>query len=211
VSNATPPGWYPDPWNHSAQRFWDGSQWTDHVAAAGGPSDRPKLPENAPIYGPWIWILALIPLLSGLSILFVHFDASAYGEYMRQLQNYDGTGPMPTMMMNPLTMFGPGYLLSLALSPLYYAATVALAYFDWRRLQRIGVERPFHWAWAFLASLVYIIGRSVIVRRVAAPRGRAPMWLGIAVYAAVVISSIIWSIVLVAQIMSQITNNLPTS
>lgn len=27
-----PAGWYPDPWRQSAQRWWDGSQWTQHVA-----------------------------------------------------------------------------------------------------------------------------------------------------------------------------------
>ena len=29
----TPAGWYPDPTNASAQRYWDGSAWTDHTAA----------------------------------------------------------------------------------------------------------------------------------------------------------------------------------
>ena len=27
-------GWYRDPWNAAAMRFWDGSQWTGHVAGA---------------------------------------------------------------------------------------------------------------------------------------------------------------------------------
>lgn len=27
-------GWYPDPWNAAPQRYWDGAQWTGHVAGA---------------------------------------------------------------------------------------------------------------------------------------------------------------------------------
>jgi len=31
---STPAGWYPDPANAAHQRYWDGAQWTEHVAAA---------------------------------------------------------------------------------------------------------------------------------------------------------------------------------
>ena len=30
------PGWYPDPSGHFAQRYHDGTRWTEHVADAGG-------------------------------------------------------------------------------------------------------------------------------------------------------------------------------
>jgi type II secretory pathway pseudopilin PulG len=29
--------WYPDPQNPAALRYWDGTQWTSHVASAAGP------------------------------------------------------------------------------------------------------------------------------------------------------------------------------
>jgi hypothetical protein len=32
---ATPPGWHRDPANAAQLRYWDGSRWTDHVAASG--------------------------------------------------------------------------------------------------------------------------------------------------------------------------------
>jgi uncharacterized membrane protein YhaH (DUF805 family) len=37
VLAATPaPGWYPDPANAAALRYWDGAQWTAHQAAGAG-------------------------------------------------------------------------------------------------------------------------------------------------------------------------------
>ncbi len=27
-----PPGWFPDPHGHAAQRYWDGTRWTEHVS-----------------------------------------------------------------------------------------------------------------------------------------------------------------------------------
>ena len=62
------------------------------------------------------------------------------------------------------------------------------AFFDHRALSRAGVVRPFHWAFAFFAfltpfaSLVYVIGRSVVVHR-RSGRGRLPMWIAIAILA----------------------------
>jgi Protein of unknown function (DUF2510) len=29
------PGWYPDPWDPQAQRYWDGRNWTAFGAATG--------------------------------------------------------------------------------------------------------------------------------------------------------------------------------
>src|SRR5215216_4957698 len=34
--NQTPAGWYPDTQNPQLQRYWDGSQWTQHTAPAAG-------------------------------------------------------------------------------------------------------------------------------------------------------------------------------
>jgi hypothetical protein len=32
-----PAGWYPDADNPALQRYWDGTQWTEHTAPAGHP------------------------------------------------------------------------------------------------------------------------------------------------------------------------------
>lgn len=64
--------------------------------------------------------------------------------------------------------------------PVIDGLSVLLAYLDWRRLRRQGVVRPFHWAWGFLIGF-YIIGRSVVVRKVAPGRGLEPLWAHLAV------------------------------
>lgn len=51
----TPAGWLPDPSGDHELRYWDGAQWTDHVAKDGArtrdpfvKADPPPLPEQAP-------------------------------------------------------------------------------------------------------------------------------------------------------------------
>lgn len=218
MSNVTPPpGWYPDPWKQAAQRFWDGSQWTHRIAGGASPyaGERPRVADDAPIYGPFIWIIALLPLLSAVLIWFIHIDLSAFGGAMKSLDESQYTGgPAPAPpVVNPFSMFGPGYVVMVVVSWLVYAATIVLAYFDQRHLMRIGVVRPFHWGWAFVGG-VYPIGRSVIVHKVAKPRGLAPMWVTIGVFAVTIVSTMIWAIVFVSRFVeqvSEIAGTFPTS
>ena len=46
-----PAGWYADPSNPAQQRYWDGSQWTGHIAAAASPAPplAPPAPPLAPV------------------------------------------------------------------------------------------------------------------------------------------------------------------
>jgi uncharacterized protein YxjI len=45
----TPPGWFPDPLGRHEQRYWDGQQWTEHVASHGRQSvDPPGAPQQLP-------------------------------------------------------------------------------------------------------------------------------------------------------------------
>ncbi|MFC4245273.1 DUF2510 domain-containing protein [Gryllotalpicola reticulitermitis] len=205
-----PPGWYPDPWQQAAQRFWDGNEWTHRVSGGGPRAERPRLAEGAPIYGPFVWIIALLPLLSGILVWFVHIDLAPLTAYVREVQSAQALGlPAPQPHFNTYTLFGPGYTVTSLLGLLSYVAAIVLAYFDQRRLERVGVVRPFQWAWAFLTPIVYVIGRSVIVRRVAAPRGLTPLWVMIGSYVVALISSMVWVIQFVAQLSSQLSQLTP--
>jgi hypothetical protein len=81
----------------------------------------------------------------------------------------------------------PGLIISQVLSWAVYGLSVLFAYFDWKTLRDRGIPRPFHWAWSFLASSVYGIGRGVVTHRRGAG-GKVVMWIAIAVLAVVAIS-----------------------
>jgi hypothetical protein len=177
-SSSPPPGWYPDPAGTPRRRYWDGRAWTEFFAdgaagAAGGAVQQPRLPEGTKVDTVFIWVLVLLPLLSLIAFLFWDLD----GYLRRQIEDPRGAA---------VAQFAdPGYLLFQAVGWLAYAATVVLAVLDWRALKRLGVVRPFHWAWAFL-PIVYVIGRAVVLRnRVHA--GLAPLWTYIAVYVVVIV------------------------
>jgi len=197
---AVPPGWYDDGTGSGQQRWWSGVEWTEHVAT---PTVivRPLLPADRPVYSVWIWLIVLLPLLS-------------LGSFFLWQPNFDYLSD-PASIATPgyesrylSSMFTPGYFVILGLSFVSYGLTALFAWRDsiWLRAQ--GVVRPFSWPWVFIPSyggLVYVIGRSVIVRRVAAPRGLAPIWVLIAVVVLGFVVAIVW----MAMIMSNMVSNLP--
>ncbi|OJV78930.1 MAG: hypothetical protein BGO37_00810 [Cellulomonas sp. 73-92] len=207
MSSATPPGWYPDPWGRAARRYWDGTQWTPQLSGEGG-AGRPRLPGSARIYGDSIWLLALLPILSTATIWLMHVDVSSLTAYIRANEQLQASGGTPTTFYNPYSMFGPGYTVAVLLGLLLQATLIVLAYRDRQYLGRLGVQRPFHWAWAFLGAIVYVVGRSVVVHKVAAPRGYAPMWAAIATYAVALVSGGIWAAVLIVSLTQQFSTQL---
>jgi hypothetical protein len=86
---------------------------------------------------------------------------------------------------------GLAQIASLAL----WVGTVVLAWLDHRTLRGRGLERPFAWAWALLGPLVYLIGRSVVVRR-RVGGSAAPLWLYLGL---TVLGSIVATIVVVSS------------
>ncbi len=177
------PGWYPDPSGGSLQRWWDGNGWTaqTYSPGAGVPSTGPrKVEPGTPVYTPWIWAIVLMPLLSVISLFF--FDFTAY--FRESFAASVAISADPSAPVDPFAgsqgLISPGYLAINALSFAIYLASGLFAFLDRRALLRRGFDRPFHWAWTFLSSLAYIIGRSVIVKR-RAGSGLAPIWVMIAV------------------------------
>ena len=201
------PGWYPDPQRAAALRWWDGVRWTEHVSPAPGvptrspyaPAPRRQLMPGTPVYTVWIWLVAVLPLISSLLLLLLH----------PQPMFRVTPASSDLAITNPFALLGGTmYFVVVGIGWLLTAAGIVFSWLDYRELTRRGVERPFHWAWSFL-GIVYTIGRSVVVRGVAAGRGLAPLWVAVAVYIASFAIAVTWSILLVAQILGTVADNVP--
>ncbi len=63
----TPTGWFPDPWNDSAVRYWDGRGWTGHVAL---PTNEKQPHPTLPIRAAWGAVITLlVSLIAGRYLL----------------------------------------------------------------------------------------------------------------------------------------------
>jgi hypothetical protein len=136
----------------------------------------------------------LLPLLSLIveAIWIPSFTSSLRSQIDQIATNPRSYSPGAFSFVTPL------YALTLLSGFVVYGGGVLMAFFDYRELARRGVERPFHWAWTFLYALIYVIGRTVIVRKVAQKRGMTPLW----VYIGVFVLSIVLGIVFGVQILS---------
>ncbi|MFF1635278.1 DUF2510 domain-containing protein [Leifsonia sp. NPDC058248] len=186
VAPPVPPAPQPTPTALPAQPYVDTTVYTQATAAP----ERPKLAADARIYNPWIWLIVVLPFLS---ILILPFWNPLSG--LSIVQTPDGQF---RAFAEPGFFASPFYFVLIAVSFLANVLVVVFAYLDHRDLLRKGVERPFHWAWSFFTFLssgflVYVIGRSVIVRKVAPGKGLAPIWLAIALYALSIVIGIIWA------------------
>jgi hypothetical protein len=148
----------------------------------------------------WIWLVVLLPLLSYTAILFYRpdFDYLSSSDYLND--------PLAFESHYLQSVFSPAYVVVLLTGLLVYGLMVLFAWRDVVWLRKQGVVRPFHWAWAFLHSWIYIIGRSVIVYRVARPRGRAPIWVLIAVAVVGFTVSIVWTVMIMGGMYSHLTD-----
>lgn len=208
MSNVTPSsvpaGWYPDPAGTPRQRWWDGGAWTEHYNEAPVAAQQPgaaqqayagaqqpysytataeslKAPAGIPVYNIWIWLILGLPMLATI----LNYATTDWTRL--------ATSPGPTN----------GTLVIGALGWVIYGLGVFFAYRDYKTLLGLGVPRPFHWAWGFL-SMVYVIGRSVVVRR-RTGHGILPMWIAIAYMALTFVVSIILFISIFSTAMTQIT------
>ena len=171
------PGWYPD--GTGAQRWWDGRAWTAYVAAPavgqGNPrgaataqlGDRPRIDERAPVDSVWTWALAVLPILVSAAMM-LHPG-------FRMLLTLS-SGNLPQSQLGGLFDVLWFVLLQAAIGLLSLAGQAFLASRDHAHLRELGVVRPFPWAAALLGSLVYLIGRHVVLRKVT-PTAGLPMWV----------------------------------
>lgn len=212
------PGWYPDPAGTGRLRWWDGAVWTDQFSApyaaayAPGPyapgqqgpgphapapytPERPRISSETPVYNPMIWIITLLPLLPVVLLLLWNPEFRLINIGSRNRSTVD-----------PASIFTPTYFLLVFSGFATYAVSVLLAYLDSERLKRDGVVRPFHWAWSFLSGAVYVVGRSVIVRKVAPDRGLVPVWVLIGV----IVLSIVVSTIKMSATMASMISSIPS-
>jgi len=185
----TPAGWYPDPAGTPRSRWWDGTQWTesyhDPLAAAQVGGLALKAPEGVAVYNPFVLAQLGLLVVSFLSI-FLAFNPATIDSALY---------PSSATGINPLEV------ISNLLGFVTYAAWVVLAYFDHRTLKAAGVPQPFHWAWAFLSALVYLIGRGVVMRR-RTGKGMATMWIAIGYCVAVFIVIIVLFVIIFSALSS---------
>ncbi len=206
-------GWYPDPDGSARSRWWNGVAWTDDysdyqapeatTSPAGPVGAMPQVspysstssatlsaPAGTPWNTVWIWLVVFVPYVSIVSLFLVDW---------RGMLDFSAMTNESAMMM---TMFSPGYFVAIILGWITYGLSVWFCYLDWRELERRSVPRPFHWAFGFLSSAVYPIGRSVVVKR-RTGHGVSPMWVSIALMVLSFILSIAFSVYLVTVIFDQ--------
>lgn len=165
----TAPGWFPDPAGSARLRWWDGAAWSGYFAdmPVEGVRSRPLLEPKTPLFTPFLGAILWLPV----ALIVIDLVLKSIHAYE---VNVDGTP-----VADPELVFTLGDVVSLVATVPLYAASVVMAYLDWRRLGRLGVVRPFHWAWGFLIT-VYVIGRTVIARKVVPLTSVAPIWIFVA-------------------------------
>ncbi|MBM7412777.1 hypothetical protein JOE38_002600 [Clavibacter michiganensis] len=136
-----------------------------YAPAASAPTPPPQVPASTSPYTWAIWVLAALPVVSIVLALNVDYSSAL---------EVNPRGPRPDALV--------ASALSSLVQFLVWGGSVALAFVDWRDLTRRGIARPFHWAWAFVPVVggVYLIGRSIIVRRRiqgAPANALSPIWL----------------------------------
>lgn len=129
------------------------------------PTPPPKVPASTQPFTWAIWVLAALPVV-----------------YVLLALNMDYRGALEMSPRGPRTDALVASALSSLVQFLVWGGSVALAFVDWRDLTRRGIAKPFHWAWAFIPVVggVYLIGRSIIVRRRiegAPANALSPIWL----------------------------------
>jgi hypothetical protein len=227
TDNTTPvAGWYPDPAGQGRIQWWDGSQWTDNFAEPAAPAQQQSAPaygasqphaaqpqaaqpysaadpynvmaqkvvapEGTPPYNPFIWGLAALPVVSLIVSIVTWFS-------------FDDQ--IDAALQPDAPLFTPADLVSYAVSFIVAAVSILLGFLDYRALVRAGVPKPFHWAFVFFALVnapVYIIGRSVVVRR-RTGRGLAPMFVHLGLWVATFLVGIVFAAIAIGPIFDQMS------
>ena len=120
LAQQVPAGWYADPSDATARRWWDGGRWTEHVVPAVRPYGEHLQParvaDGTPVDTVWIWLAVLLPLLTVPLLFLVDVDQLAE-------VNAVGGSPFGDPWYNVASLLGwPIYGLAVWFSYLDYAA-----------------------------------------------------------------------------------------
>lgn len=141
----------------------------------------PRVAPGTPATTWAVWLVVVLPLLPTIAYLFLDFDSYFRAVFAFSASGSEATPGAISRFSGSLTGFIVATLLIDLLGLIVYGLIVMFAYFDWRELSRRGFARPFHWAWTFLGSLVYVIGRTVVTHRRGGTGVMLPIWGLIAV------------------------------
>ncbi|MDF2990218.1 MAG: PPE-repeat protein [Microbacterium sp.] len=153
----------------------------------------------------WVWLIVALPLVQ-LIALFL-FDWRSLIEQTIYTAMLSEQGSYSSSVMNfslETTFLGLGASL---LGLLIGGLSVLFAFLDWRQLRARGIQKPFHWAWAFFVFVVtagvYVIGRGIVLRRQTG-KGLGPVWGFIGVTAVSIVITTIWAVILMREVLSLI-------
>lgn len=205
---SAPAGWYDD--GTGVARWWDGYRWVEaDTVSASRPEPTPVQPGTS-ANTVWVWLVVLLPLVSLIPV---------FG-YLAQLQHdmfalfalipFDGSAPdMERFIAAEMSLiFSPWYLVLMLVGWTTYGVTVWFAALDARELAARGFVKPFPWPWAFLGSLVYVIGRHVVVRR-RGGRGAGPLITTIVIQVGAFIATMVWALVFTSQLSASLVSVIP--
>lgn len=138
-----------------------------HGAAHLAPSTIARVPPGTGSHTVWVW--SIIGAMAVSIIPVVWFSVEMPGamiEFMRSLPVDGGSPDIERVLLAELKLaLAPWYWFSMLIVWTIFGASVWFAAMDMRTLAQRGFVKPFHWAWIFLATPVYIIGRHVVIRQ----------------------------------------------
>ena len=180
---------------HSPQSGASPQQAQQYAQPWDQPQQQP-LPEGTRLSTPWVWIIAVLPLISLVDTL---------------TTDYSSLVDSATATSTTVPAMSGREALSSLLGLLLWGATVLFAWFDHKALRARGVVRPFHWAFAFIpVTLVYLIGRFVVLRKRVGRGDGGPLWLHIAVVLLCTIVSVVVIGSVAAEVFAEVGSELGT-
>ena len=201
-----PAGWYPDA--YGVLRWWDGYRWTDAAPQPKVHTGPARVADGTPTNTVWVW---LVVAAQAAMILFAIVALSQVQPQVQDMLSVYKTGSADNtaiVFQRQGALFGnPWYIANIIFPFVACGAAIWFAYLDNKALRQRGYDRPFHWGWAFLGinmyacSLVYAIGRTIVIRR-RGGRGTAPMVASIIVEAATLIGVGAYMVFYMSQVLT---------